>query len=144
MKTNGLTRVVVADGRAAPFAKATFDRVLVDAPCSGLGALRRRADARWRIREGDVSRLSALQVELVEMAVRLLKPGGVFVYSVCTLTRAESLATDEYLAAQYPRLQPLAPPGAPWRPWGRGGLLLPQAAGTDGMTILRLRFQLDG
>jgi 16S rRNA (cytosine967-C5)-methyltransferase len=91
-----------------------------------------------------VSRLSALQVELVDGAVRLLRPGGVLVYSVCTLTRAESLAIDDHLAARHPELVALEPPGDPWRPWGRGALLLPQAAGTDGMTILRLASAGDG
>jgi 16S rRNA (cytosine967-C5)-methyltransferase len=144
MKQNGLACIVVADGRAAPFPSATFDRVLVDAPCSGLGALRRRPDARWRIQPGDVERLAALQRELVDAAVTLLRPGGVLVYSVCTLTRAESLAIDEHLAAEHPQLVPLEPPGEPWQPWARGGLLLPQTAGTDGMTILRLRSPADG
>lgn len=139
MQTNGVSRVVVADGRAAPFAASTFDRVLVDAPCSGLGALRRRPDARWRITPDDVVHLAELQRQLVDAAVALLRPGGVLVYSVCTLTQAESIGIDEHLAAQHPSLAPLDPPTEPWRPWGRGALLLPQTASTDGMTILRLR-----
>ena len=141
---NGLSTVVVADARRPPFRRASFDRVLVDAPCSGLGALRRRPDARWRIEPDDVERLAELQRELVDAAVTLLRPGGVLVYSVCTLTKAESLGIDEHLAAQHPELVPLEPPGDPWQPWGRGGLLLPQTAGTDGMTILRLRSPADG
>jgi len=88
--------------------------------------------------------LAVLQRELVDEAVALLKPGGVLVYSVCTLTKAESIGIDEHLAAQHPELVALEPPGAPWQPWGRGGLLLPQTAGTDGMTILRLRSPADG
>src|SRR5207248_436414 len=118
--------------------------VLVDAPCSGLGALRRRPDARWRIQEADVERLCHLQCELVDAAVELLTPGGALVYSVCTLTKSESLAVDDHLAARHPRLVPLAPPGEPWQPWGRGALLLPQTNGTDGMTILRLGSPSDG
>ena len=113
--------------------------MLVDAPCSGLGALRRRPDARWRITPEDVDHLAGLQEQLVDAAVALLRPGGVLIYSVCTLTRAESLGIDEQLAGEHPRLVPLEPPSDPWRPWGRGALLLPQAKGTDGMTILRLR-----
>jgi 16S rRNA (cytosine967-C5)-methyltransferase len=141
---NGLSTVAVADARRSPFRRAAFDRVLVDAPCSGLGALRRRPDARWRIEPDGVDRLAGLQRELVDEAVALLKPGGVLVYSVCTLTKAESLGIDEHLAAQHPELVALDPPGEPWQPWGRGGLLLPQTAGTDGMTILRLRSPADG
>ena len=140
---NGLRTVVVADARRPPFARGAFDRVLVDAPCSGLGALRRRPDARWRIETTDVENLAALQRQLVDAAIPLLRAGGVLVYSVCTLTKAESLGIDEHLANEHPSLQPLDPPPAPWQPWGRGALLLPQTEGTDGMTILRLRSPTD-
>ena len=135
---NGLQTVVVADGRQPPFSHGSFDRVLVDAPCSGLGALRRRPDARWRIESDDVDRLAVLQRQLVDTAVTLLRPGGVLVYSVCTLTKAESLGIDEHLAANHSELVPIDPPGHPWQPWGRGALLLPQTGGTDGMAVLRL------
>jgi 16S rRNA (cytosine967-C5)-methyltransferase len=131
--------VLAADGTAPPLRAASFDRVLVDAPCSGLGSLQRRADARWRIEPAAVERLAALQTQLVDAAVGLLAPGGVLVYSVCTLTAAESRGVDDHLAAAHPELEPLPPPDLPWQPWGRGALLLPQAAGTDGMTVLRLR-----
>ncbi len=82
--------VVRADGTRAPFRPGGFDAVLVDAPCSGLGALRRRPDARWRIRSGDVDRLAHLQQELLVEAAGLVRAGGTLVYSVCTLTAAES------------------------------------------------------
>ena len=141
---NGLARVAVADGRAAPFAAASFDRVLVDAPCSGLGALRRRPDARWRVQPDAVSRLASLQCELVDAAVALLRPGGTLVYSVCTLTKAESLGIDDHLARTHPWLAAQPPLDPPWQPWGRGAILLPQDAGTDGMTVLRLASTTDG
>ncbi|HLH99811.1 MAG TPA: transcription antitermination factor NusB, partial [Acidimicrobiales bacterium] len=130
---------VVADGREPAWRPASFDRVLVDAPCSGLGVLRRRPDARWRVQPGDVPRLAELQRRLLDAAVPLVRPGGTLVYSVCTLTLAETAAVDRWLAAAYPELQALPPPAAPFRPAGRGGLLLPQAAGTDGMFALALR-----
>lgn len=130
---------LVADALAPPYAPATFDRVLVDAPCSGLGVLHRRADARWRIEPGDVDRLARLQRRLVDAAVPLVRPGGVLVYSVCTLSAAETLGVDRHLADAHPELEPLDPPEGPWRPHGRGALLLPQEQGTDGMMILRLR-----
>ncbi len=82
--------VVAADGRHPPFAACGFDRVLVDAPCSGLGVLRRRPDARWRIDADAPARLHELQVELLARAAELVAPGGRLVYSVCTLTRAET------------------------------------------------------
>jgi len=137
--SEGHITAATGDGRRPPFRNATFDRVLVDAPCTGLGTLRRRADARWRIDADGVDRLAALQCQLVDAAVDLLRPGGVLVFSVCTLTECESIGVDEHLAKTCPALEPLAPRTAPWRPWGRGSLLLPQTAGTDGMFLLRLR-----
>ena len=69
-----------------------FDRILVDAPCSGLGALRRNPDARWRVRPEDLSELAKTQRALLESAAALLKPGGVLVYSTCTVTPEENEA----------------------------------------------------
>jgi 16S rRNA (cytosine967-C5)-methyltransferase len=125
--------VVRADGRAAPFRARTFDRVLVDAPCSGLGVLRRRPDARWRVQPSDVEELAGLQQALLTAAAELVRPGGLLVYSVCTLTLDETIGVD------LPHLEALPPPSEPWEPWGRGARLLPQARGTDGMFLLRLR-----
>ena len=130
---------VLADGRRPPFAPGTFDRVLLDAPCSGLGVLRRRPDARWRIQPEDVDRLAGLQRDLLQAALPLVRPGAVLVYSVCTLTTTESVGIDEWLAASHPVFTALPPPGPPWEPLGRGARLLPQTAGTDGMYVLGLR-----
>jgi 16S rRNA (cytosine967-C5)-methyltransferase len=137
----GLDQVlpVVADGRAPPVRAAKADRVLVDAPCSGLGVMRRRAELRWRIRPEDVSRLVELQRDLLRAAARVVKPGGVVVYSVCTLTAAETTGVDAWAARELPDLVADPPPGAPWRRSGRGALLLPHDAGTDGMYVLRAR-----
>jgi 16S rRNA (cytosine967-C5)-methyltransferase len=138
-RTLGVTLgVVTADARRTPLRPAMFDRVLVDAPCSGLGVLRRRADARWRVEAASVERLAALQREILEEGIRLLRPKGTLTYSVCTLTSAETLEIDRWLADVHPVLQPLPALGAPWRGHGRGALLLPQAASTDGMYLLRL------
>ncbi len=133
--------VVVADGTAPPFRPDSFTAVLVDAPCTGLGVLRRRPDARWRVRPEDTDRLASLQRRLLGGAAPLVAPGGALVYSVCTLTRAETVDVDDWLAHE---LGPgwgevVAPPGPPWEPLGRGALLLPQTAGTDGMYLLALR-----
>lgn len=130
--------VVVADAAAAPLRTGAFERVLVDAPCSGLGVLRRRPDARWRIEESDVSALAALQRVLLEAAVPLLRPGGLLVYSVCTLTAAETLDVDGWMAGRFPDLRAVTPVG-PWHPSGRGGRLLPHDLDTDGMFVLALR-----
>jgi 16S rRNA (cytosine967-C5)-methyltransferase len=129
---------VVADGRALPF-RAAFDRVLVDAPCTGLGVLRRRAEARWRVGPGDPAALAALQRELLAAAAGLVRAEGRLVYSVCTLTREETLGVDAWADANLRGFVAEPPPGGPWRPWGRGALLLPAAAGTDGMFVLVLR-----
>jgi len=125
--------VVIGDGTRPPLRPRSFDHVLVDAPCSGLGALRRRPDARWRIEEGDVAVLARLQRGLLDAASELVRPGGTVTYSVCTLTAAESTDQDR---PQWPALDP---PPPPWRPFGRGGLLLPQDGATDGMVVLRWR-----
>jgi 16S rRNA (cytosine967-C5)-methyltransferase len=131
--------VIAADGTSSPFRSGTFDRVLLDAPCSGLGALRRRPDARWRINPEDIATLKELQKQLLGSALDLVKPGGEVIYSVCTLTRAESIEIDEWLTETRPDVVAVDPPDAPWIPAGRGALLLPQAEGTDGMYILKLR-----
>jgi 16S rRNA (cytosine967-C5)-methyltransferase len=130
--------VATGDGRRPPLRDGVFDRVLVDAPCSGLGVLRRRPDARWRIRPDDVGRLAALQCELLDAATSLVAPGGQLASSVCTLTSAETVAVDEWHAHRHPELRPLDPPGGVWRNRGRGAILLPQAEGTDGMYLLRV------
>lgn len=129
---------VAADGRRLPVRDASCDRVLLDAPCSGLGVLRRRPDARWRVQPRDVGQLAALQRDLLTSAARAVRHGGRLVYSVCTLTRMETLAVDAFAASELPELVALEPPGEPWRPHGRGALLVPSAAGTDGMFILVL------
>lgn len=77
-----------ADARS--FQCKPLDRVLVDAPCSGLGVLGRNSDARWRKREEDLLRLQKLQLEILLNAAKLVKKGGVLVYSTCTLTREEN------------------------------------------------------
>jgi 16S rRNA (cytosine967-C5)-methyltransferase len=131
--------VVAADGTRPPWRAGAFDRVLVDAPCSGLGTLRRRPDLRWRVDAAAVDRLVGLQRALLAAAADLVRPGGTLVYSVCTLTAAESTGVDAWLAEARPDLVPEPPPGDPWIPWGRGALLLPQAAGSDGMALMRYR-----
>jgi 16S rRNA (cytosine967-C5)-methyltransferase len=131
--------VVVADGTRPAWPAGCFDRVLVDAPCSGLGVLRRRPDARWRVQPADVPRLAALQRRLVAAAIPLIRPGGVLTYSVCTLTAEETIGVDGWLARTHPDLTPRTRPAGPWVEKGRGAVLLPQAAGTDGMYVLAVQ-----
>lgn len=83
--------VHTADGRD-PGLQPGFDRVLVDAPCSGLGALRRRPEARWRKTASDVPALVSLQRELVDSALRLVRPGGVVLYATCSPHLSETVS----------------------------------------------------
>lgn len=95
--TSGLPVTVhVADGRETDFVEGAFDRVLVDAPCTGLGALRRRPEARWRRQPADVGTLTKLQHELLTEALRLVRPGGVVAYVVCSphLSETVGIVTD--------------------------------------------------
>ncbi|HVQ89207.1 MAG TPA: transcription antitermination factor NusB [Actinomycetes bacterium] len=82
--------VVVADGRDQTWATGTYDRVLVDVPCSGLGALRRRPEARWRRSASDVEQLQLLQRQLLTNAVAAIRPGGVVAYVTCSPLRSET------------------------------------------------------
>jgi 16S rRNA (cytosine967-C5)-methyltransferase len=89
--TRGLpVEVLRVDGRD-PGLEPGFDRVLVDAPCTGLGALRRRPEARWRRQPGDVPTLAKLQRELLASAIRLTRPGGVVLYATCSPHLAETV-----------------------------------------------------
>ena len=131
--------VVQADGTAPPFGDESFDAVLVDAPCSGLGALRRRADARWRIQPGDVEQLAVLQRQILVASAPLVRPGGSLVYSVCTLTQAESTEVVEVAA---PALRDLGfeadlPDGGGWEPYGADTLVLAPTTDSDGMALAR-------
>jgi len=126
--------VVVADATQPPFRPASFDRVLVDAPCSGLGVLRRRADSRWRVTPDDVTELADLQLSMLIAALPLVASGGMLVYSVCTLTAAETTGVDEQFREATGAV-PVGPPTAPWRVNGAGGLLLPQDLDAEGMAV---------
>ena len=82
--------VIAADGRQAPWPPGTFDRVLADVPCSGLGSLRRRPEARWRKTPGDVAQLASLQRQLLGTALDSVRPGGVVAYVTCSPHLAET------------------------------------------------------
>ncbi len=82
-------RVVVGDA-ARPLAEKPFDRVLVDPPCTGLGTLQARADLRWRVGPQDVAQLARTQAEILAAGARALRPGGVLVYSTCTISPTEN------------------------------------------------------
>jgi 16S rRNA (cytosine967-C5)-methyltransferase len=99
---DGVT-VVEGDGRrfGRDGAGVTFDRILLDAPCTGLGALRRRPEARWRKQPEDVPELAALQAELLDAAVRVLAPGGTLAYVTCSPHLAETRGQVDALMARH-------------------------------------------
>ncbi len=84
------------------FANSTFDRILIDAPCSNTGVLRRRVDLRWRIRAEEIARLRSTQLDLLRQAAPLLKPGGVLVYSTCSLELEENHEVIEQFLGEQP------------------------------------------
>lgn len=90
---------LVANGTTPPFKNESFGAVLVDAPCSGLGALRRRPDARWRVKLQDVGELALLQTQMLRAAAPLVALNGTLLYSVCTLSRAETETVIDTLAS---------------------------------------------
>ncbi|RZV48745.1 MAG: hypothetical protein EX269_00750 [Acidimicrobiales bacterium] len=141
--TGTTTLAVVGDGLAPPFPEQSFDAVLVDAPCSGLGSLRRRADARWRMQVGSVDTLATLQFDLLASAGALVKRGGQVVFSTCTLTDAESVEIDDRAVAEIADLE-IVPMeewagDVAWEPHGRGGRLLPDIFAGDGMSAFVYR-----
>ena len=87
---DGVRGVVTADGTRPPLAAGSFDRVLVDAPCTGLGALRRRPESRWRRRPDDLDVLVDLQRRLLASALDLVRPGGLVLYATCSPVLAET------------------------------------------------------
>ncbi|MDJ0792409.1 MAG: RsmB/NOP family class I SAM-dependent RNA methyltransferase [Acidimicrobiia bacterium] len=119
---------VVADGRTMPFRSHSFDRVLIDAPCTGLGVMRRRPEIRHRFTAQAARDASGLQSLLVERALEMVRPGGTVVYSACTVTPDETSEVVRGCGFH-------APGGIDGRPWGDGVLLAPHITGTDGMFI---------
>jgi 16S rRNA (cytosine967-C5)-methyltransferase len=119
-----------------------FAAVLLDAPCSGLGTLASRPDLRWRRSPNDVERLAGLQRRLLRRAAALVRPDGVLTYSVCTITRAETIAVlDDLLRGGGWRLDDLGAEHPRFVHPERGGALLtlPSSHGTSGFFVARVR-----
>ena len=87
---DGVAGIVTADGTKPPYRHDSFDRVLVDAPCTGLGALRRRPEARWARKSDDLLQLAMLQRQLVNASLDLVRPGGVLLYATCSPVLSET------------------------------------------------------
>ena len=138
----GTVEVRCADGRDALPAESA-DRVLLDAPCTGLGALRRRPEARWRRTPADLASLGPLQRSLLEAALTIVRPGGVVVYATCSPHRGETDAVvDDVLRRREDVRQEDARSLLPWvEDTGPGPAvrLWPHRHGTDGMYLAVLR-----
>lgn len=123
---------VLIHGREPP-ENLIVQRVLIDAPCSELGALRRGPDLRWRLDPSAIPELAKLQRDLVEKGLRHLAPDGRLVYATCTLTRAENEAVVDGVLAAHPELHLVKPALAPDLLDARGCLVIdPHHHGTDG------------
>lgn len=141
----GLLGVLQADATRAPFGDATGDRILLDAPCTGLGALRRRPESRWRRTPADLADLVALQRALLLEAVRVLRPGGALLYATCSPVLAETAEVVEAVLSSSPgvRLDDVTPlvgevPDAAG-PLPGTVQLWPHRHGTDAMFLALLR-----
>ena len=130
--------LLVQDGRR-PAVRAGFDRVLVDAPCSGIGSARRRPELLWRARKDDLSGLARLQVGIATATAGMLRPGGRLVYSVCTFPRAETDAACDAILRRVPELEPveIAGPDGP----AERIRLWPHRHGCDAMFVAAFRWR---
>jgi 16S rRNA (cytosine967-C5)-methyltransferase len=135
----GVRALVLAQDGRRPAVRAGFDRVLVDAPCSGIGSARRRPELLWRAEKRDLSGLARLQVAIATAAAELLRPGGRLVYSVCTFPRAETDAVCDALLRRVPALEPIELEG-PDGPDERIRLW-PHLHGTDAMFLAGFEFR---
>ena len=127
------------DGSARLPTKTKFDGILVDAPCSGIGTWQRNPHARWTTAPADIRELAARQLELLTHVAPSLKPGGRLVYSVCTLTRAETTAVASAFTAAHPDLEPAAVFGSQLSALDSQLLLWPQDLNANGMFIAAWR-----
>ena len=147
MAPAGAGAAIVADGTAPAWRPGSFDLVLADVPCSGLGALRRRPDARWRKTPADVAALGGLQRSLLRTAIDAARPGGVIAYVTCSPHAAETRAVvGEVTAARRDVLVLDAPallaevPDLPCpAPDGRYAQFWPHLHGTDAIFLALLR-----
>jgi 16S rRNA (cytosine967-C5)-methyltransferase len=142
---------VELEGEGLPPALRSLERaaarVLVDAPCSGVGSLRRNPEARWRLDPADLRRMPELQLAIARRALDLVAPGGRLIYATCTLLRAENQAVVERLLAENTDLA-IVPPKEIWSAARAAPLtdatgafmeLLPHRHGTDGFFAAVLR-----
>ena len=125
---SSIKSVVLDAAQQLPFADRTFDRILLDAPCSGTGTLRRNPEIRWRISETDIQTLSTQQNLFLKHAARVLKPGGQLVYSTCSVEPDENETVLKNFLSEFPNFTV----EKTTRTW-------PHREGADGFFIASLR-----
>ncbi|WP_082423294.1 16S rRNA (cytosine(967)-C(5))-methyltransferase RsmB [Paenibacillus dakarensis] len=146
----GLDSIKTVTGNALDLAKAfepaTFDRVLLDAPCSGLGVIRRKPDLKWAKTPDDIGEIASLQRELLQSVSTLVRPGGVLVYSTCTIETRENEGAVKAFLAENPNFEVASDETDGINrtvkhalPRGGGVQILPQHFHSDGFYIVRLR-----
>jgi 16S rRNA (cytosine967-C5)-methyltransferase len=130
--------------RSGQFPADAFDRILLDAPCSGLGVIRRNPEAKWRLKPDDITRLAATQTTMLGNAMRMLKPGGVLLYSTCSTSQEENEAVVQDFVSRhgncvlenmnniFPDYRGLFTPDGMFRAW-------PHRHGMDGFCAARIR-----
>ncbi len=140
-----IVQTAPVDGRkAADFlAKESYDAVLVDAPCSGLGVMRRKPDIKYTKREEDLESLQAIQLAILANAVQVLKPGGRLVYSTCTVDKRENEGTVEAFISTHPEMEREEITNLPEKLLAKqnNGMLqvFPQDFGSDGFFVAAFR-----
>ena len=143
----GRSAVIVADGRTPAWRQASFSRVIADVPCSGLGALRRRPEARWRRTAADIAGLGLLQRALLRTALDSARPGGLVGYITCSPHLAETRDVVQAVLAERPGTEVLDAPAvlgevpglACPQPYERYAQFWPHRHGTDAIFVALLR-----
>lgn len=137
-------RTLAGDLRQVAASLGSFDLVVVDAPCSGLGVLRRHPEGRWTRREGDSQTQATIQAELLDVAVGTIRPGGRLIYAVCTTAPEEGPGAVESLLGRHPALELDLDAGDPRVPWSTlrrgpyGFITLPHEHDCDGFFLSRV------
>ena len=138
-RVGGAVGLVVADVRRPPFVSA--DVVLLDVPCTGTGTLRRHPDGRWRLAPDQIEELAEVQREILDSAQGLVPPGGLLIYSTCTLEPEENERQVKGFLDRHTDFEVAPTEAVPPRYLTEDGLLtvLPQDSGFDGSFAARLR-----
>ncbi|EIM07750.1 ribosomal RNA small subunit methyltransferase B [Planococcus antarcticus DSM 14505] len=136
---HSVIETIVGDGKQSVerFGEEKFDRILVDAPCSGLGVIKRKPDIKYTKKEEDFARLQEIQIELLDQAARSLKQEGILIYSTCTVDAVENRGTAERFLKEHPEMEKIqvALPASLGIKYTGFVQVFPQDYGSDGFFI---------